>query len=108
MSDISAKYKDPVWLRSEMFVDGRGIHRWKSNRQVPPSEIIALLDLSHEQVTAHNEARAQDFDAFAVEYRRMRSQRTPEQIAEERAEARAAHGPGVKLVNILTGETYTT
>ncbi len=41
-------------------------------------------------------------------YREAQRQRTPEQIAEERAEARAAMGPGVKMVNILTGETYTT
>ena len=41
-------------------------------------------------------------------YREAQRQRTPEQIAEERAEARAAVGPGVKMVNILTGETYTT
>ena len=34
--------------------------------------------------------------------------RTPEQIAEQRAEARAAMGPGVKMVNILTGEKYIT
>ena len=41
-------------------------------------------------------------------YREAQRQRTQEQIAEERAEARAAMGPGVKMVNILTGETYTT
>ena len=33
---------------------------------------------------------------------------TQEQIAEERFEARAAHGPGVELVNVITGEKYTT
>ena len=43
-----------------------------------------------------------------AKYREAQRQRTPEQIAEERAEARAAMGPGVKMVNILTGETYTT
>jgi hypothetical protein len=31
-----------------------------------------------------------------------------EQIAEERFEARAAMGPGVEMVNIITGERYTT
>jgi hypothetical protein len=35
-------------------------------------------------------------------------QRTPEQIAEEQAAARAAHGPGVELVNIFTGERFIT
>ena len=42
------------------------------------------------------------------EYRTAQAQRTPEQIAEERFEARAAHGPGVEMVNIITGERYTT
>jgi hypothetical protein len=43
-----------------------------------------------------------------AEYKQAQLRRTPEQIAEERAEARAAHGPGVKLVNVFTGESYTT
>ena len=44
----------------------------------------------------------------AVEYRVAQQNRTPEQIAEQRAEARAAMGPGVEMVNIFTGEKYTT
>ena len=43
-----------------------------------------------------------------AEYAEALQNRTPEQIAEQRAEARAAMGPGVEMVNILTGETYTT
>ena len=42
------------------------------------------------------------------EYAEAQQNRTAEQIAEQRAEARAAMGPGVEMVNILTGETYTT
>jgi hypothetical protein len=38
----------------------------------------------------------------------QRGLRTPEEIEEERAEAREAHGSGVELVNIFTGERYTT
>jgi hypothetical protein len=41
-------------------------------------------------------------------YRQAQARRTPEQIAEQRAEERAAFGPGVALVDVLTGETYTT
>ena len=33
---------------------------------------------------------------------------TDEQIAEERYEARAAHGAGVELVNVITGERIVT
>jgi len=42
------------------------------------------------------------------EYVEAQRNRTPEQIAEERFEARAAMGPGVEMVNIITGERYTT
>ena len=42
------------------------------------------------------------------EYRIAQAQRTPEQIAEERLEALAAYGPGETVVNIITGEQFTT
>ena len=41
-------------------------------------------------------------------YKEAQAARTPEQIAEQQAEARAAHGPGVELVNVITGEKYIT
>lgn len=41
-------------------------------------------------------------------YRAAQARRTPEQIAEQRYEARAAFGPGQEIVNVLTGERYTT
>ena len=43
-----------------------------------------------------------------AEYAEAQRNRTPEQIAEERYEARAAMGPGVEMVNIFTGEKYIT
>ena len=43
-----------------------------------------------------------------AEYAVAQRNRTAEQIAEERYEARAAMGPGVDMVNIFTGEKYTT
>ena len=43
-----------------------------------------------------------------AEYAEAQRNRTPEQIAEERYEARAAMGPGVEMVNIFTGEKYVT
>ena len=42
------------------------------------------------------------------EYAEAQRNRTAEEIAEQRAEARAAMGPGVDMVNIFTGEKYTT
>jgi hypothetical protein len=43
-----------------------------------------------------------------AEYQRRQALRTTEQIAGQRAEARAAHGPGVELVNIFSGERLRT
>jgi len=54
------------------------------------------------------EARDAHTTAFLKEYRVAQSQRTAEQIAEERWEARAAFGPGETIVNMITGEKYTT
>jgi hypothetical protein len=46
--------------------------------------------------------------AFLKEYTIAQKNRSAEQIREERYEARAAMGPGVEMVNIVTGEKYTT
>ena len=45
---------------------------------------------------------------FLEEYTIAQKNRSAEQIREERFEARAAMGPGVEMVNIITGEKYTT
>ncbi len=59
-------------------------------------------------VEATRIARDRYVQRTLAEYAEAQQNRTPEQIAEQRAEARAAMGPGVGMVNILTGETYTT
>ena len=59
-------------------------------------------------VTRTAVAREIHTKAFLKEYTIAQKNRTAEQIAEERFEARAAMGPGVKMVNIFTGEQYTT
>ena len=87
-----------------------GVMRWDSNGNVVPKEWVDLA--IHAGLPADAEAsdavRDAEFAVFLAEYREMRKNRTPEQIEEERFEARAAHGPGVELVNVLTGETFTT
>ena len=59
-------------------------------------------------VEATRIARDKYVQRTLAEYAEAQQNRTAEQIAEQRAEARAAMGPGVEMVNILTGETYTT
>jgi hypothetical protein len=83
-----------------------GVIRWNSNDRVPPEDIVALaihiglpIDLAKT-----NAARDADLDKFLAEYRANYKGPTDE----ERYEARAAHGPGVTLVNVITGHKWTT
>ena len=101
-------YENPAWLKTQMSVDEHGIHRWRDCGQVPSKEILKRLNLSALDTERHNATRDADLDAFAAEYQRSQALRTPEEIAEQRAEARAAHGPGVELVNIFSGERLRT
>ena len=49
-------------------------------------------------------ARERDLDAFLAAYRR-----NPPPVTDEmRFEARAAHGPGVELVDVISGRRFTT
>ncbi len=63
-----------------------------------------------DQTTVTRTAVARDVHttAFLKEYRVAQLNRSAEQIREERWEARAAMGPGVEMVNAITGEKYTT
>ena len=97
------------------FDDGRlvdGVYRWWSNDRVPFSDMLNdfrdLSLLTQKDVLKSEEARNADNEVFFAEYREAQKHRSQEQIAEERFEARAAHGPGVELVNVITGEKYTT
>lgn len=108
MSRITDQYNDPAWIKSECFRTEDGIYRWKANGEVPPADIIAKLGLSLAQEAAHAAARRADITQRLAEYRTAQTARTTAQIAEERAQARAAHGSGAKLVNVVTGETFTT
>jgi hypothetical protein len=91
-------------------VSNDGVARWKSNNAVPPADIVAVWAANDKyvDVAACDAARDVDTARFFAEYRAAQRRRTPEQIAEERAMARGAHGPGVELVNVLTGERYRT
>ena len=65
-----------------------------------------LINTSTANTTAT--AREEYTERTLAEYRQAQLNRTAEQIAEERFESRAAMGPGVDMVNIFTGERYTT
>ena len=57
---------------------------------------------------ATNKAYEEHKANFIAEYIKNQENRTQEEINEQRFEARAAMGSGVEMVNIITGEKYTT
>lgn len=87
-----------------------GVVFWKSNDRSPFEDMLTdFMEagfITEENVTATVAAKKQqDREAIAA-YIKAQANRSDEQIAEERAMARAAFGPGEKIVNVLTGETY--
>ena len=95
------------------FVDGAvgWIMKDGEFRPLMSDAVAELYDagyISSITVEATRIARDRYVQRTLAEYAEAQQNRTPEQIAEQRAEARAAMGPGVEMVNILTGETYTT
>lgn len=87
-----------------------GIVRWNSNNQVPPTDVLDLWKHVGKEFDYDRSiiAREKDMDAFFAAYRKAQANRSPEQIAEEQAMARAAHGPGVELVDVITGRKFRT
>lgn len=83
-----------------------GVVRWASNSRVPFEDVVALavyLDLPVDAAKC-SAARSADNATFIATYRA--TYKGPS--AEERAEARAAHGAGVRLVNVVAGHAWTT
>lgn len=81
-----------------------GVYRWKSNgRCVPPYVLLENgVGYNDRQCRAH----MAETEAILASYRKaMRGSRP---TAEERYEMRAAFGPGETVVNVITGDKYTT
>ena len=82
------------------------VMRWKSNNNVPPKEIIDLAEflgfaVDVDKCRLFRDADTKDFlDAYRANYTGP--------CDEEKYEARAAFGPGVELVNAITGHKWTT
>jgi hypothetical protein len=57
-------------------------------------------------MTKAKKTKKQSAAEWLEEYRRMEANRAPD--PEEMFEMRAAFGPGVKVVNVITGRTITT
>lgn len=85
-----------------------GVYRWKSNDQIPFDDMLEENGIPADVRAKCVEVRDAELSAFVAEYKKARANRTPEQIAEEEFEMRAAFGPGERVVNVLTGETTVT
>ena len=85
-----------------------GVLLWNSNDRSPMNDLTTLwlkLDLISEEIFhATEKARDEQNEAFFKSYAAARANRSDEQIAEEQFEMRAAFGPGIEIVNVITGE----
>jgi hypothetical protein len=80
--------------------------RWQSNDRPVPMDIMEASEWSH--IDSHRRTHNAEQAASIVEYIESRKHISDEQRAEEAFERRAAFGPGEDVVNIFTGERYTT
>lgn len=85
---------------------------WNSNDRHPMDDLMSRwLELglvTDAQFYATEVARDEQNAMFIEEYKMNQANRSAEQIAEQRFEARAAMGPDVDMVNIFTGEKWNT
>ena len=93
-------------------VSSDGVVTWNSNDRTPfddmLNDFVTMGFITEADVAVSQIARKEQNDAFFIEYREAQANRSPEQIAEEQFEARAAFGPGETIVNVFTGTEFTT
>jgi hypothetical protein len=102
----AAKYRADVNDDTRVYDDAAGIRRWRSNDSVVPP--MVLRDACLVPSATHEAAYTASMHRTLAAYRGARATCSPEQRAEAAFEARAAFGPGVALVNVLTGERSTS
>src|SRR6056300_1216457 len=107
-------YMIDKWNAGEVRVEN-GACGWKfDSGEFRPLMADAMQELKDaglvDETTVTRTAVARDAHttAFLKEYTVAQKNRSAEQIREERWEARAAYGPGETVVNIITGERFTT
>lgn len=84
--------------------DGGKTWRWCSNNAYCPQDACEEYGIPCDP-EAQKAARDEQTARFLEEYRRNQPAVPSD---EEIAEARAAHGPGVTLVDVFTGRKFTT
>ena len=88
------------------FSDETMVVRWtESGKAVPPHVFEdAFMNVPSGQEDEFRREQDEALDA----HRTAQEERTPEEIEAQRRRARSTHGPGVELVNVVTGERFTT
>jgi hypothetical protein len=84
-----------------------GVWYWATNDAPVPLDAAKGYSIPIDTVK-QQAALAAHYDKVVGDYKRMQARQTAADKAEQRAQARAAHGPGVKLVDVFTGETFVT
>jgi len=107
-------YITDKWLAGEVHIQDGACGWLMADGEFRPLMNDAMQELKDaglvdtQTVTRTAVARDIHTTAFLKEYRTAQLNRSAEQIREERWEALAAYGPGETVVNIITGERYTT
>ena len=99
----------PQWPATtwEAYTEDGKVWRWAESDNVVREDTAMEFGIPIDPAATAKASEA-DLDRTVANYRAAMAARTPDQVAEERAEARAAMGPGKTMVNVLTGETWTT
>lgn len=84
-----------------------GVWHWATNDTPVPLDAAKGYGIPVDPVKQRAKLDAY-YTRVTADYRKMQARQTAADKAQQRAEARAAHGPGVKLVDVFTGESFTT
>lgn len=97
-TQMRAQLQDPA----EVYMDG-AVRRWVCNDRCVPRSCFgdALMVLPQVQLDAIQKETAALLDEY-------RASQPDQPNKEERRAARAVHGPGVVIVNVITGRRFTT
>ena len=80
--------------------------RWDSNDNTVPMDLCQLGKWTY--IEQQRETMEIETRRFMRKYQEAQRNRTAEEIAQQHDEARAAMGQGVEMVDVITGERYTT
>jgi hypothetical protein len=82
------------------------VFRWKESGNVVPPDCLERAFIA--QPPGQEAARTEEREEAFQRYRQQQANRTDAQKEAQRQEARAAHGEGTDMVNVVTGERWTT